>query len=109
MTIYGDGCQTRDFIPVREVVRAFLGAASAVERIAGQSLNVGLGMSTTIRDLAEMVRRAAGSSASIEFRDERAGDVRHSRAGIERFSSRVGFGLRADVNADIVRLVELSR
>jgi UDP-glucose 4-epimerase len=109
MTIYGDGGQTRDFVPVGEVVRAFLGAGAAIERIAGQSLNVGLGKSTTIRGLAEMVRDAARSSAPIEFRDERAGDVRHSRAAVDRLSQAVGFSLQADVGAEIARLVDASR
>ncbi len=107
--IYGDGGQTRDFVPVREVVRAFLGAGAAIERIASQSLNVGLGTSTTILGIAEAVRRAAHSTQPIEFREERAGDVRHSLAAVDRLSRAVGFALKADISTEIARLVHASR
>ena len=51
ITIYGDGRQSRDFIFVKDVVRANLKAAES--QAAGQAFNVCTGRETTLLDLLE--------------------------------------------------------
>lgn len=82
--IFGTGRQTRDFVPVEDVVSAFLLAARKAVAVRGEAFNVGLGVSTSIVDLATMICRAAGSRAEPEFLPPRAGDVEHSCACLER-------------------------
>ena len=53
LTIYGDGEQTRDLVPVENVVAANLAAATAPEAV-GQIINIGCGQTLTIRRLAEL-------------------------------------------------------
>lgn len=105
LRVFGDGLQTRDFIPVREVVRAFLGSGIEIRRISGQSLNVGLGNATTVLSLATLIRKASGAELDIEFLPERPGDVKHSRASIDRLSAGIGFSPNADVEQEIDRLL----
>ena len=45
-------------------------------------MNLGTGNVTTVRQLAETIRRVSGSSSEIVTAPARAGDVCHSRADI---------------------------
>ncbi len=56
LTVYGDGCQTRDYVHVEDVVRANLNAANS-ELPVGRAvaLNVGSGEETSVNEIAAMV------------------------------------------------------
>ena len=84
LTIYGGGGQTRDFIYVKDIVAALVFAATT-PGITG-TFNVGYGASTTINDIARTIIAEAGSDSEIRYEAERAGDVRHSLASVERLS-----------------------
>jgi UDP-glucose 4-epimerase len=82
ITIFGDGGQTRDFIHVRDIVAALVHAATEPD-LSGV-FNVGYGTSMTVNELASRIIRLAGSSSKINHLPERPGDVRHSRAAIDK-------------------------
>ena len=88
ITIFGDGEQTRDFIFVKDIVAALVFAAITPD-LPGV-FNVGYGGSITVNQLAEEIVKAAGSSSEIQHLPERAGDVKHSRASIDKLLG-VGF------------------
>lgn len=64
ITVYGSGAQTRCFAHVTEVVRALADLALA-PRCAGRVFNVGSAVETTVGELAQLVKRAAGSASPI--------------------------------------------
>ena len=82
ITIYGDGEQTRDFIYVKDIVAALVYAATH-EHVHGV-YNAGYGEQMTINDLAHQILETAASKSKLVFAEERAGDVRHSRASAEK-------------------------
>jgi len=82
--IYGDGLQTRDFIPVRRVVEALLASAERTKAGAGDTLNVGLGHSITLLDLYQFIHESFPGSPIPRYEPARAGDVRESQADITR-------------------------
>lgn len=88
--IYGDGLQSRDFVYVSDVVRATI-AASEHPGAAGQVINVGTGQSVTIRELAATLSELYGVQREPTFAPGLPGDVRHSRANVERARSLLGF------------------
>lgn len=102
ITIFGDGEQTRDFIYVKDIVAAnvFL----AMNNTSAGFYNVAYGGRQTINDLARKIIALTGSSSGIEYAPERAGDVKHSMASIEKIKA-AGFvpassfdeGLRATI------------
>jgi UDP-glucose 4-epimerase len=102
ITILGDGRQTRDLIYVKDVVAA--NAFFALKSQATGVFNLALGKQITITDLALTIRNLAKSKSAIEYGIERAGDVKHSVAGITKIQ-RAGFrpvcdlagGLRATI------------
>ena len=85
ITIFGDGEQTRDFIYVKDIVAAnvFL----AMNDTPSGFFNVAYGGRLTINDLAKKIIELTGSSSKIEYAPERAGDVKHSMASIEKITA----------------------
>ncbi len=86
ITIYGDGLQTRDFIYVKDVVRANILASEK----GNETYNVALGHSTSILELAEKIVEITNSKSKIVFLEERPGDIKHSKADTSKFN-KLGF------------------
>lgn len=89
--IYGDGEQSRDFTFVADAVAANLLAAAAASSSCGRAYNVGGGHRTTVRELADLVRGAAGGGPPPESAPPRPGDVRHSLADLTRVGEAIGY------------------
>lgn len=81
--VFGDGTQTRDFTYVRNVVEVTLAAATAGAAV-GEVFNVGCGEAHTLLELVGLVCDAVGTHVSSEFAPERAGDIPHSYADIDK-------------------------
>lgn len=94
LVVYGDGCQTRDFVNVQDVVRANVLAARARE-VSGV-FNIGSGKAVTIRELTALLQKVAGRSVPIRFVAQRPGDVMNSQADIREAVSILGY--RPSVN-----------
>jgi len=82
LTIFGDGGQTRDFIYVDDIVGAIAFAASTPGMTG--VFNAGYGGQMTVLELARRIVALAGSQSEIRHAAERAGDVRHSRASVDK-------------------------
>jgi UDP-glucose 4-epimerase len=85
ITIFGDGLQTRDFVYVKDVVAANVFLAERPD-LTGV-YNVANGRTITIKELAEKIVAMTGSKSRINFASERAGDIKHSRAAIDKIRS----------------------
>lgn len=79
--IYGDGEQTRDFVSVKNIVDANIIAAESAETGA---FNIGLGKSTTINELFEIINEFIGKDIKPLYEKERPGDIVHSVADISK-------------------------
>lgn len=66
ITIFGNGEQTRSFCDVRDTVRA-LDALCTCEAAIGEIVNVGNLQPISIKELADLVKEVAGSSAEHHF------------------------------------------
>ena len=85
ITIFGDGEQTRDFVYVKDVVAALV-HVGIMQGLHG-TYNVGYGMSMSVENLATLIIRLSGSTSKIQNREERLGDVKHSRASVDKLRS----------------------
>jgi UDP-glucose 4-epimerase len=90
--IFGDGEQSRDFTFVHNAVHANLLAARRPEPIAGEILNVGCGDRISVNELARLMAELldAGDRRPVH-EPERAGDLKHSFADLERSRSMLGY------------------
>jgi len=82
ITIHGDGEQTRDFIYVKDIVAA--NVFFATESPATGVFNVAYGRKITIKELAQSICALTASKSEIMHGPERAGDVKHSLAAIDK-------------------------
>lgn len=96
--IYGDGETSRDFCYLANTVQANILAATSGEPAAlGETFNVAVGETATLNELFRLVRerlaRHAPAVANVEpeYRDFRAGDVRHSLADISKAQRLLGY------------------
>ena len=94
ITIFGDGEQTRDFIFVKDIAAA--NAFMAESDFTGV-YNVAYGGRLTINDLAEKIVKILGSGSKIVHLPERAGDVKHSSACVDKLKST---GFKPEFNFD---------
>ncbi len=89
--VFEDGGQSRDFIHVRDIVRANL---LAMEQPAAdyEVFNVGTGMPTSVRQLAELLAQELGVHVQPEVTGKfRAGDIRHCIADATKIKRLMGF------------------
>ena len=86
--VYGDGNQSRDFIHVRDVVRANILAAES-----GKSgiYNVGSGTEITLNELIRIIAKILKTEPKIIYKEERKGDVRRSLANLAKIKKELSF------------------
>ena len=91
LTLFGDGEQTRDYVYVDDVVAANLAVADAeldpAALLDDRAFNVGTGIETSVRSLAESLMRASGRIVPLEFASARPGELRHSSLDASRLRS----------------------
>jgi len=89
-TIYGDGGQTRDFTYIDNVVAANL-AAMDRDVESGSVFNVGAGERISLLELFRAMAELLGVQVEPKFGPDRAGDVRHSLASLDRARRALGY------------------
>ncbi len=105
--IFEDGLQSRDFIHVKDIVRANLLALEKPE-MDYEVFNVGTGRRVTILDLAHIILNQLGRP-DLEpqvVQRFRAGDIRHCYADISKVQRKAGYASRTSVEEGISDLVQ---
>jgi len=95
--IFGDGMQTRDFVYVGDVAEATVRAFDA----NGGVFNVGTGIETSVVDLYDAVRRAAGVDTDPEYADPRPGEILRSVLDVSRAARELGWRAEHDLDAGL--------
>jgi dTDP-L-rhamnose 4-epimerase len=107
--IFEDGEQTRDFTHVRDIVQANL---LAIESDAGdyQVFNVGTGVATSVRRVADLLAERLKMTAEPEIVHQfRAGDIRHCYADIGKIERALGYRVSVPFEQGLADLVEWAR
>lgn len=94
--IYGDGETKRDFCYVANAVQANLLAATVESSATNEVYNIACGETTTLNELYRMIRVGlTGFKGTIAadpmYSSFRPGDIRDSRASIEKARTRLGY------------------
>ena len=103
--VFEDGLQRRDFVNVRDAVRACVLALDAA-RAPGRVFNIGSGRHMTIKQIAERLAAILGREhigPEITQR-HRAGDIRHCFADISLAREILGFSPQVDFDAGLAEL-----
>lgn len=89
-TIYGDGDQSRDFIFVKDVVKALLIAGSQHNGNGGV-YNIGTGRETSINQLWKTIARLSDCTVEPDYAPPRSGDIYKSAANIKKYKDEFKF------------------
>jgi len=103
--IFGDGTQSRDFTYVENNVHANLLACTA-PKAAGEVINIACGERYTLIELVEMINKILGKNIEPKFETDRAGDVKHSLAGIDKAKELLGYEVKVGFREGLERTVE---
>ncbi len=91
LKIFGDGKQTRDFLNVRDVVKANL-LSFGSSRVGGEAINIGGGgREISIQDLAKLVLKMCASESRVTYADPKPGDIRRLVADITCAKELIGY------------------
>jgi len=86
--MFGDGSQTRDYVFVKDVARANLAAATRplppVARLDARGFNIGTGVETSVKGLADQLKRAAGAEVPVNLAPARPGEQQRSAVNISK-------------------------
>lgn len=105
--VFGAGGNTRDYVYVGDVVRAFYLAAGAIG--GGQRFNIGTSVETTDRQLHALVAGAAGAPDDPEYAPARLGDLPRSALSYDRARQVLGWEPQVPLAEGVARTVEYFR
>lgn len=90
--VYEDGHQTRDFVSVHDIVQANVLALKS-SSADHESINIGTGRPTSVRDIADTLTRLYGrSDLPLQVENKyRTGDIRHCVADISKARKLLGY------------------
>jgi UDP-glucose 4-epimerase len=109
--IDGDGDQSRDFVFIDDVVRAWI-ACLDEPRSVGRVLNLGSGTATTVNALCDAVLDQFGHSRStypVTAAEQQQGDVRSSEAEITAIREILGWTPKVALGEGLRQTVEWAR
>jgi len=103
-TVHGDGEQSRDFTFIENVVAANLLACDS-DTTGGQVYNIACGERYTLNQLFSALKEEIGSEVEATHGPDRAGDVKHSMAAIDRIQAELGYRVGLGFDEGIRRTV----
>lgn len=95
LVVWGDGSQTRDFLYVEDAAEGVERALNPVH--AGQEFNLGSGRETSIRELAETIRRAVGFGGELVFDASKPGGSPRRALDPMKAAKSLGFQARTEL------------
>jgi len=102
--IYGNGSQTRDFIYVDNILGANLSAMKS--DIGNGFFNIGTGIKTSIKDLANLMIKLSGYSLEPIFTKPVVGDIKESQADISLANQLLNWKPKISLKDGLINLLE---
>ena len=96
--IYGDGLTSRDFTFIENVIQANIKALFSDNFEQHEIFNVACGNQVCLNEIVEALNRLNKSSIIPLYRDMRKGDVRHSKASIDKIREYLNYNPLFDFN-----------
>jgi GDP-L-fucose synthase len=107
VTLWGTGNPSREFLYVDDAARALLLCAERLD--SSEPVNIGTGIETKIRDLAEMVAAAVGFEGETIWDTSRPDGQPVRYLDVSRAHERIGFESEMPLDEGLRRTVESYR
>ena len=106
LPIFEDGLESRDFVHVKDVARAFRLALTS-DAANGKVLNIGKGEPTSVMEIANLLVDMLGGKLRPAVTGQyRLGDIRHCYADLTRVSNSLGFTPEISIKEGLKQFVE---
>ena len=104
VVIHGKGEQTRDFVYVDDVVDALVATATApnINRLV---INIGSGVETSVRSLAQKALEATGGDATWIFKEDQDPGPSRMRADVSLAKSKLGYAPRVTLEEGLRTMI----
>lgn len=103
-TIYGDGSQAYDFVYVEDCAKANVSAMKA--DVVDAFYNVGTGIRTSIKELAETILGIMGSSQSVQYEPSGLTFVKNRIGCPKKAENEIGFKASINLEEGLKRLIK---
>lgn len=104
--VHGDGLQARDFTYVDNVIDANLKAFYAPITACGKTFNVAMGQSTDLITIIKKLETILQKQIHIEYLPERPGDIKTSKASIDKIIKEIGYEPLVDLSEGLKRTAD---
>ena len=102
--VMGDGEQSSDFIFIDDVVDACMKAPT--DGGVGKIMEIGTGVSTSVKRVAEMIIEIIGSKSKIEFRPLRTGEVKiHTKSDSTDAKKFIGWEMKTTLEQGLRKTI----
>lgn len=102
--VFGDGKSQRDFTYVDDLVDGLVRALDS--GLGFEILNLGAGRTVTVLEVVEVLEKALGRRARIQWLPRQTGDVSRTWANIGAAREQLGYAPRTSLEEGIARFVE---
>ncbi|MBI5228647.1 GDP-mannose 4,6-dehydratase [Candidatus Micrarchaeota archaeon] len=106
LIIHNDGRQTRDFLYVKDAVRAYEMIVEKRKQCKGEIFNIGTGKETSISDLADIIIRLTHSHSGKEYSAGRSADLAGLCADISRAREKIGWMPEYSLEDGLLRTID---
>jgi len=101
--IFGDGKQTRDYVYVKDIVKANL---LALERGDNECFNLGQGKQISVLDVFNTLKKVLNFKGEPVFEPERPGEIRHISLNSKKAFEKLGWSIENDFEKGIKKTVD---
>lgn len=106
LPLFEDGEESRDFVHVDDVTDALLRGLT-IDKSINSVVNVGSGIATSVREVAEELSRAFGREPNVVVTGQfRIGDIRHNYADISRLNKLLGITPKVSLKEGLGRFAD---
>lgn len=101
--IFGDGEQTRDFIYVKDIVKANI---LALNKADNEILNISTGVKTSVNELFNIMKDIFNSDKTPVYKEMRKGDILHSYLDNNFAMDKLNWNVRYDVGEGLEETIK---
>ncbi|MEK4843812.1 MULTISPECIES: NAD-dependent epimerase/dehydratase family protein [Staphylococcus] len=105
-TFFGDGEQTRDFVYVKDLVRA-VSIVLDNEVTNGKIYNLATGKQISLLEIFDKFKMVYNKTINYQFAESRSGDIKHSCADIKGLEA-LGFNPQYDIMSGLTEYINYS-
>lgn len=109
LNIYGDGCQTRDFIYIDDILEAIIRSAK-LPNLEGEVLQIATQKEHSINEITEIIKdlyeQETAQMVELKYKPMRRGEVKRNYSDISKAKALLDFSPRTSLHVGILKTMQ---